>query len=111
MGGGGSSKQPKFGQVPQDPQDRAMSDYYARALVANANHRRQGDRQDPWPSRPDHQRRTAGPRGRWVEHTGIQSVELAVEVDPSVQNQVFAYEVHPFNVFYAGCVPAPKRAS
>ena len=35
-GGGGGQQQPKFGQVPEDPQDRAMKDYYARALVANA---------------------------------------------------------------------------
>jgi hypothetical protein len=27
-----------------------------------------------------------------------------IEKDPTVQAQVFAYEVHPFNVFYSGCV-------
>jgi len=32
-----------------------------------------------------------------------------VDVDPSIQNQVFAYEIHPFHVFYAGCVQPPKR--
>ena len=37
------------------------------------------------------------------------SVRALVDVDPSVQNQVFAYELHPFSVFYAGCVLAPKR--
>jgi uncharacterized protein YciI len=34
-----------------------------------------------------------------------------IEADPSVQNQVFAYELFPFQVFYSGCVQAPKRAS
>ncbi len=37
------------------------------------------------------------------------SVRALIEVDPSVANQVFAYEVHSFNVFYSGCVQAPKR--
>jgi hypothetical protein len=27
-----------------------------------------------------------------------------IEKDPTVQAQVFAYELHPFNVFYSGCV-------
>ena len=33
-----------------------------------------------------------------------------VDVDPSVQNHVFAYALHPFHVFYAGCVQAAKRS-
>lgn len=36
-GGGGSTQQPKFGQVPGNPQDKAMRDYYARTLVQNAD--------------------------------------------------------------------------
>jgi uncharacterized protein YciI len=32
-----------------------------------------------------------------------------VDVDPSVQNQVFAYALHPFHVFYPGCVQTPGR--
>jgi uncharacterized protein YciI len=39
------------------------------------------------------------------------SVRALVEADPAVSGQIFAYEAHPFNVFYAGCVPAPKRSS
>jgi hypothetical protein len=38
-GGGGGSQNPNFKQVPEDPQDRAMKDYYARLTVANANTR------------------------------------------------------------------------
>ena len=37
------------------------------------------------------------------------AAQAFVEVDPSVQNQVFAYELHPFHVFYSGCVQVPKR--
>lgn len=37
------------------------------------------------------------------------NVRALLETDPSIQNQVFAYEVHPFYVFYPGCVEAPKR--
>jgi len=39
------------------------------------------------------------------------SARALVEVDPSIQNQVFAFEVHAFHVFYSGCVQAPKRTS
>lgn len=34
-----------------------------------------------------------------------------VDVDPAVQNEVFTYDVHAFQVFYAGCIQAPKRNS
>lgn len=34
-----------------------------------------------------------------------------IEADPAVQNQMFAYDIHPFQVFYAGCVELPKRPS
>ena len=34
-----------------------------------------------------------------------------VEVDPSVQNQIFTYAIHPFHVFYSGCLRAPTRTS
>ena len=34
-----------------------------------------------------------------------------VDVDPSVQHEVFAYAIHPFHVFYSGCIQAPKRSS
>ncbi len=33
-----------------------------------------------------------------------------IEVDPSVRNQVFAYEVHEFRVFYPGCVAKPAAS-
>ncbi len=33
-----------------------------------------------------------------------------VDADPAVQNQVFAYELHAFKVFYPGCIPAARRA-
>lgn len=36
-------------------------------------------------------------------------VRALVDADPSVQNQVFEYAVHPFHVFYNGCLEAPKR--
>jgi len=34
-----------------------------------------------------------------------------IDVDLAVQNQVFAYAVHPFHVFYSGCVrsASPKE--
>jgi uncharacterized protein YciI len=32
-----------------------------------------------------------------------------IEVDPSVQNGVFVFEMHPLNVFYPGCLPASRR--
>lgn len=34
--GGGGSTDTNYKKVPQDPQDKAMRDYYARALVANS---------------------------------------------------------------------------
>ena len=38
-----------------------------------------------------------------------------LDADPSVQNQVFAFELHDFRVFYSGCVgavpAAPRRQS
>jgi uncharacterized protein YciI len=38
-----------------------------------------------------------------------------LDADPSVQNQVFAFELHDFRVFYSGCVGAapgaPRRQS
>jgi len=36
-------------------------------------------------------------------------VRALIDADPSVQNQVFDYDVHPFHVFYRGCLEAPKR--
>jgi hypothetical protein len=36
MGGGGGSKPPDIKPLPEDPQDEAMKNYYARAMVANA---------------------------------------------------------------------------
>ena len=38
-------------------------------------------------------------------------LRVQVDLDPSVQNQVFVYEIHPFLVFYPGCVQVPKRAA
>lgn len=32
-----------------------------------------------------------------------------LEADPSIQNEVFAFQIHPFNVFYSGCVSATGR--
>ena len=34
-----------------------------------------------------------------------------MEADPSIQAQVFAFELHEFRVFYPGCVSAPVRRS
>lgn len=36
-------------------------------------------------------------------------VRALIDADPSVQNQVFEYDVYPFHVFYSGCLEAPKR--
>lgn len=33
-----------------------------------------------------------------------------IDADPSMQHQTFAYELHLFRVFYAGCVGAAKRS-
>lgn len=38
-------------------------------------------------------------------------VRAQMDVDPSIQGQIFAYEIHPFRVFYPGCVAAPKARS
>jgi uncharacterized protein YciI len=32
-----------------------------------------------------------------------------IEQDPAIAAQVFAYELHPFAVFYSGCVAAARR--
>lgn len=37
------------------------------------------------------------------------NVRALVDADPSIQAQVFAYDVYPFHVFYAGCVETAKR--
>ena len=43
------------------------------------------------------------------------AVKEPLDADPSIQTQVFAYELHDFRVFYAGCVGAvagsPRRQS
>ncbi len=39
------------------------------------------------------------------------AVRALMDADPSVQAQVFAYDVHPFAVFYPGCVEARKRGA
>ena len=33
-----------------------------------------------------------------------------IDADPSVQNGVFVYELHPVNVFYPGCIPGSRRS-
>jgi uncharacterized protein YciI len=39
------------------------------------------------------------------------AVREQIELDPAVRNQIFAFELHEFGVFYPGCVGAPaKRA-
>ena len=38
-----------------------------------------------------------------------QEAHAMMQQDPSVQNRVFAYELHEFNVFYAGAVEAKRR--
>jgi|SRR5262245_25333533 len=38
-GGGGGGGNPNWKKVPEDPQDKAMSDYYGRLTIANANTR------------------------------------------------------------------------
>ncbi len=40
-----------------------------------------------------------------------QEARKLMEQDPAIQNQVFAYTLSPFAVFYAGCVQVPKRRS
>ena len=32
-----------------------------------------------------------------------------VDADPSIANGVFVYAIHPFRVFYPGCLAAPER--
>lgn len=38
-----------------------------------------------------------------------QDARKLMDQDPAIQNQVFAYELNPFAVFYSGCVQTPKR--
>lgn len=38
-----------------------------------------------------------------------QEAHAMMQQDPSIQNHVFAYELHEFNVFYAGAVEAKRR--
>ncbi len=38
-----------------------------------------------------------------------QDAHAMMQQDSSVQNRVFAYELHEFNVFYAGAVEAKRR--
>jgi len=33
-----------------------------------------------------------------------EELRLLIEADPAVVHQVFVYDIHPFNVFYPGCV-------
>ena len=37
------------------------------------------------------------------------AVRELMEADPSIQAQVFAFDLHEFRVFYPGCVAAPAR--
>ncbi|MBK9609121.1 MAG: hypothetical protein IPO58_22875 [Betaproteobacteria bacterium] len=37
------------------------------------------------------------------------AVRELMEADPSIQAQVFAFDLHEFRVFYPGCVSAPAR--
>ena len=34
-----------------------------------------------------------------------------IEADPSVQNGAFVFEMHPLNVFYAGCLQPARRGA
>ena len=41
-----------------------------------------------------------------------QDARGMIDQDPSIQNRIFAYDLHPFAVFYPGCVQMrPRRTS
>ncbi len=41
-----------------------------------------------------------------------QEARGMIDQDPAIQNRIFAYDLHPFAVFYPGCVQArPRRTS
>ena len=43
---------------------------------------------------------------------GVDSEAIAraaIEDDPSVQNGIFSFTIHPLNVFHPGCIPAGRR--
>jgi uncharacterized protein YciI len=41
--------------------------------------------------------------------TSLGDARAMMDADPAMQAGVFAYEAHPFNVFYPGTVEAPPR--
>jgi uncharacterized protein YciI len=44
-----------------------------------------------------------------VAATSADELRAFIEADPAVRNQIFVYELHPFNVFYPGCVGSPRK--
>ncbi len=54
------------------------------------------------------------PIKNWIAFVAAASeadARALVDVDPAVQNQTFACDVHPFHVFYAGRLQPPKRGA
>jgi hypothetical protein len=51
-----------------------------------------------------------GAAGNALAAESDEAARALMDSDPSVQNRVFVYEFHPFHVFYADCVPTPKRS-
>ncbi|HEY5800521.1 MAG TPA: YciI family protein, partial [Burkholderiaceae bacterium] len=45
-----------------------------------------------------------------VQAASLDDVHAMMKQDPSIQSQVFAYQVHEMNVFYGGAVPAKAPA-
>ncbi len=39
-----------------------------------------------------------------VSAASAEELRALIEADPAVQHATFSYEMHPFNVFYPGCV-------
>ena len=46
-----------------------------------------------------------------LQAASAQDARAMMDEDPSIQNGVFAYQLHDFNVFYGGSVQPRRRAS
>ena len=44
-----------------------------------------------------------------LQAASADEAHAMIKQDPSVQARVFAYELHPFNVFYGGTVARPRN--
>lgn len=40
----------------------------------------------------------------------VQEAHALMQQDPAMQHRTFAYELHPFNVFYSGALSVRRRA-